>query len=183
MPNDRSGDADDVKDVSRVEQRSLRILVAEDNEMNQKLLRAMLKRDGHDVEIVANGLQAIDAVVRGNYDLVLMDIQMPEMDGVTATQRIRSLPGEVRDIPIIAVTANAMKGQREEYLAAGLDDYVSKPIDADVLAAVVMHQVKARPNVAPAAPGPVQSPADGDRTGGEETAEVIDTAEKLIETG
>ena len=109
--------------------RKLRILVADDNHVNQMFVSALLAKRGHTVDVVANGIEAIVALNRCQYDIVLMDVQMPEMDGPTATRQIRRLPGPVSAIPIIALTANAMAGQREEYLAAGMDDYVSKPID------------------------------------------------------
>lgn len=121
---------------------SLRILVAEDNEVNQKVVKAMLVRAGHRVDIVGNGIEAVSAVIRGSYDLVLMDVQMPEMDGVTATRRIRELDGPVSQIPIIALTANAMKGDEETYRAAGMSDYVSKPIESDKLAAAMQRQCR-----------------------------------------
>ncbi len=79
--------------------------------------------------MVANGSEAVSAVIRVPYDLVLMDIQMPEMDGMTATRKIRDLSSEVGRIPIIALTANAMKGDREKYIEAGMTDYVSKPVN------------------------------------------------------
>jgi PAS domain S-box-containing protein len=117
--------------------RGLRILVAEDNQVNQLLVSALLRRLGCQVDLVSNGLEAISAVQRIPYDLILMDVQMPEMDGIAASQAIRRLPGDVRRIPIIALTANAMAGQREEYIEAGMDDYVSKPIDmAQLMAAM-----------------------------------------------
>lgn len=119
---------------------SLRILVAEDNAVNQKVIKAILARTGHRVDIVANGIEAVSAVIRGSYDLVLMDVQMPEMDGVTATRRIRELDGPVAQIPIIALTANAMKGDEDTYRAAGMNDYVSKPIESDKLAAAMQRQ-------------------------------------------
>lgn len=121
---------------------ALRILVAEDNEVNQKVVKAILARAGHRVDIVGNGIEAVSAVIRGAYDLVLMDVQMPEMDGVTATRRIRELDGPVSQIPIIALTANAMKGDEENYRSAGMDDYVSKPIESDKLAAAIQRQCK-----------------------------------------
>lgn len=110
------------------ESKVLRILVAEDNRINQMLVTKLLDKAGHRVEVVGNGLEALEAVQNAPYDLVLMDVQMPEMDGLAATKAIRELTSEVRAIPIIALTANAMAGNREEYLAAGMDDYVSKPI-------------------------------------------------------
>jgi CheY-like chemotaxis protein len=107
----------------------LRILVVEDNQVNQLLATVLLSKAGHRIDIAANGLEALDAVGSRPYDVILMDVQMPEMDGIEATKRIRGMAGKVRDIPIIAMTANAMKGDRERLLAAGMNDYVSKPID------------------------------------------------------
>jgi PAS domain S-box-containing protein len=118
--------------------RGLRILVAEDNRVNQLLVSALLRRLGCQIDLVSNGLEAISAVQRIPYDLILMDVQMPEMDGIAAAQAIRRLPGEVRRIPIVALTANAMAGQRDEYLESGMDGYVSKPIDmAELVGAMV----------------------------------------------
>jgi CheY-like chemotaxis protein/HPt (histidine-containing phosphotransfer) domain-containing protein len=107
----------------------LRILVAEDNKVNQAYIAALLAKAGHAVDMVENGHQAVDAVLtRDAYDVVLMDVQMPELDGVEATKRIRALDPPKCDVPILALTANAMAGARDEYLAAGMDDYVPKPI-------------------------------------------------------
>ncbi len=111
----------------------LRVLLAEDNKINQKFALALLAKGGHKVSVVENGHQAVDAVRREEYDLVLMDIQMPELDGIQATRQIRSLPPPKCDIPIIALTAHALSGAREEYLAAGMNDYISKPVDQTVL--------------------------------------------------
>jgi CheY-like chemotaxis protein len=111
----------------------LRILVAEDNHVNQVVLKSMLKKTSHMVDMVSNGTEAVSAVMRAPYDLVLMDVHMPEMDGVTATGRIRALPGIAGQTPIIALTANAMKGDREKYIEAGMTDYVSKPINPHLL--------------------------------------------------
>ena len=93
------------------------------------LAATVLKKAGHRVDLAGDGVEAVEAVRSRHYDLVLMDVQMPEMDGVEATRRIRALDGERSRIPIIAMTANAMQGDRESYLAAGMDDYVSKPIE------------------------------------------------------
>ena len=112
---------------------NLRILAAEDNHVNQMVLSAMLEKSGHHIDLVGNGIEAVAAVMRCQYDLILMDVQMPEMDGVTATQKIRSLPSEAKDIPIVAVTANAMLGDREKYLDAGMTDYISKPVNLEKL--------------------------------------------------
>jgi signal transduction histidine kinase/DNA-binding response OmpR family regulator len=108
----------------------LAILLAEDNRINQKFVLALLERTGHTVDVADTGLKAVEAVMKNNYDVVLMDIQMPELDGVAATARIRKLKGAKAKVPIIAMTANAMIGQREEYLRAGMDDYVAKPIQS-----------------------------------------------------
>lgn len=123
--------------------RSLQILVAEDNPVNQAVISAMLLKAGHRINIVENGVEAVAAVARYRYDLVLMDMQMPEMDGVTAALKIRELPGDVSNIPIIAVTANTMKGDREKYLAAGMTDYVAKPIVLEELAGAIARQTGA----------------------------------------
>ena len=116
-----------------VRRRSFSILVAEDHPVNQQLIVALLKRDGHRASVVANGQLAVEAVQKGSYDLVLMDIQMPVMDGPAATREIRALPGPVSAIPIVAITANALRGDMESYLSAGMNGYVSKPIRIDAL--------------------------------------------------
>ncbi len=121
----------------------LRILVAEDNHVNQMLVEALLGKAGHYADMVGNGLEAVQAVSSSRYDLVLMDAQMPEMDGPTAARAIRELPGAPSCVPIIALTANALPGQREEYLAAGMNDYVAKPIDPAALFAAI-GRVRAR---------------------------------------
>jgi CheY-like chemotaxis protein/HPt (histidine-containing phosphotransfer) domain-containing protein len=96
--------------------------------VNQKLAIALLTRLGYPVDIVENGFQALEAFQRGQYNLILMDVQMPEMDGFRATQQIRSQEKEGQHTPIIAMTAHAMSGDRESCLEAGMDDYISKPI-------------------------------------------------------
>ncbi len=109
------------------------VLVAEDHPVNQQLIAAILKREGHRPVIVGNGELAVQAVQERSYDIVLMDVQMPVMDGTTATRAIRNLPGSVARIPIVAITANALRGDMETYLAAGMDGYVSKPIRIEAL--------------------------------------------------
>ncbi|MEW5729044.1 MAG: ATP-binding protein [Pseudomonadota bacterium] len=115
----------------------LRILLAEDNPVNQMVAVKLLSRHGHLIDVAANGADAVAAVARADYDLVLMDMQMPDLDGLQATARIRALPGEKGLTPIVAMTANAMAGDRERCLAAGMDDYVSKPVDIPKLMGIL----------------------------------------------
>ncbi len=93
----------------------------------------MLEKTDHDIDYVNNGLEAVAAALRTPYDLVFMDVQMPEMDGVAAMQKIREMPGAMAQVPIIALTANAMIGDRENYLSAGMTDYITKPLKPEVL--------------------------------------------------
>ncbi|HVH68752.1 MAG TPA: response regulator [Gemmatimonadales bacterium] len=115
---------------------AMRILIAEDNPVNQQVATAMLVKRGHQVDVVGNGREAVDAVSAASYDVVLMDIQMPEMDGFAATERIRALP-QGRALPIIALTAHALSGERERCLARGMTGYLAKPFKAHDLFAVV----------------------------------------------
>jgi two-component system, sensor histidine kinase and response regulator len=116
--------------------RSLNVLLAEDNKINQQLARAILTKAGHEVAIACNGEEAVNAVkVRDDLDVVLMDIQMPVMDGIQATALIRALAPPKCDLPIIALTAHAMVGAREQYLDAGMNDYLSKPLNPAALLA------------------------------------------------
>lgn len=115
----------------------LRVLVVEDNPVNQKVLQRLLHRLGYQPDLAASGLEGVTAVQQQSYDVVLMDIQMPGMDGVTATRRIRTMEQLSPQPKIIAVTAHAMAGDRENYLAAGMDDYLSKPIQLETLVEVL----------------------------------------------
>lgn len=130
-----AGAASEEADATVPQPAGLSILLAEDNKINQRLALAILEHAGHRIEIANNGQQAVEAVRRSDYDVVLMDSQMPILDGMQATQQIRQLPLPKCNIPIIALTANAMAGASEQYLAAGMNDYISKPIDASVLRA------------------------------------------------
>jgi len=115
--------------LSELSEGALNILVAEDNQVNQKIAAAMLGKMGHRVTLAMNGAEAVAKWGEGNFDLIFMDMQMPEMDGLEATRQIRSEEhAKGRHIAIIAMTANAMSGDRERCVASGMDDYVSKPI-------------------------------------------------------
>jgi len=122
-----------VRETSRREKGSLRILVVEDHWANQKLLEAMLKQRGHEVRCSENGLEAVNLTLSEEFDLVLMDCNMPVLDGFEATERIRARKGPNDKVPIIAVTANAMKGDRDKCMAAGMDDYITKPVQRQKL--------------------------------------------------
>jgi len=139
----------------------MRILVAEDNAVNQQVALAILASLGYAADAVANGLEAIEAITRIRYSAILMDCQMPEMDGYDATRRIRA--GEAPDIPIIALTADA--DARAKSLAAGMNDYVSKPINADELAAVLERWTSSAAPPPPAEPAPKPAPLDHEALG------------------
>jgi PAS domain S-box-containing protein len=127
----------------------LRILVAEDTAVNQKFILRLLDRWGHTAVLAEDGRKAVAQISREMFDIVLMDVQMPEMDGLEATAAIRrNEAGSGRRTPIIAMTAHAIKGDRERCLAAGMDDYISKPLDADLLKQIIKRLTTAR---APAA--------------------------------
>jgi CheY-like chemotaxis protein len=127
----------------------LRILLAEDHDVNQKVAVMLLERLGYRADVAANGLEALEALRRQEYDLVLMDIHMPEMDGVEATRHIRNrLPPELQPY-IVALTANALEGDRETYLKAGMDDYLSKPLRVEQLVQVLGRCPSRLPAVAP----------------------------------
>jgi GAF domain-containing protein/CheY-like chemotaxis protein/HAMP domain-containing protein len=117
----------------------LRILLAEDNVVNQKLALRMLQKMGYRADLASNGIEAIESVERQTYDVVLMDVQMPEMDGLEASRRITGKLEPGRRPRIVAMTANAMQGDREMCLAAGMDDYIAKPIRVDHLIEALMH--------------------------------------------
>jgi PAS domain S-box-containing protein len=146
----------------------LRILIAEDNAVNQKVATSMLAAMGYTCEIVTNGLAAVAAVKRAPYDVVLMDVLMPEMDGVRATQAIRALQELESQPRIIAMTANAMEGDREMCLRAGMDDYVSKPVRVTELGAALRRATTA------------SSPTATGRTVGPQDAQALFTALRVI---
>ena len=117
--------------------RPLRVLVAEDNAINQQVAVGLLGKMGHRADVADDGGEAVELIRAGNYDLVLMDMQMPRVDGLTATRMIRQLPGAKSAITIIAMTANAMAADREACLGAGMNDFIAKPIDRRKLSAVL----------------------------------------------
>ncbi len=119
-----------------------RLLVAEDNLINQKVVVAMLTRGGYTVDTVLNGAEAVKAVATGSYEAVLMDCQMPEMDGYEATAAIRAMKDSNRFTPIIGVTAGAREEDRRRCLDSGMDAYLSKPLSKETLLALVARCVK-----------------------------------------
>ena len=130
-------------DAGMAQRHPLRILLAEDNVVNQKLAMRLLLQMGYRADLASNGIEAIECVERQTYDVALMDVQMPEMDGLEASRRITAKYKPEQRPRIIAMTANAMQGDREECLAAGMDDYVTKPIRVDALVEA-LNQARAR---------------------------------------
>ena len=181
------------------EQQKARILLAEDNAVNQKVAIAMLRKMGYpNVDVVASGVEALKALEKIPYDLVLMDVHMPEMDGLEATRRIRDAKSTVRNhlIPVVAMTASAMKGDREMCLDAGMNDYISKPINRAELVRVLEQWAAPQPAEKTIPPEAKASPADRvfdrpsllERVGGDEEicAEILksfveDVPERLKE--
>ncbi|HEY4370182.1 MAG TPA: response regulator [Steroidobacteraceae bacterium] len=141
-------------------QYSGKVLLVEDNAINQRVARRFLERLGCEVHVVGDGLQAVQAYQSGSYGFILMDMQMPVMDGLEATQRIREIEGTQRRTPIVALTANAMMGQLERCLAAGMDDYLTKPLDISRLQDVLDRFVGSAARSASAVlPAPLPAPA------------------------
>ncbi len=122
-----------------------KILLAEDNLINQKVILRTLKEAGYEYDAVGNGLEAYSYVKLNHYSLILMDVQMPEMDGLTATEKIRALGNSKREIPIIAITAHALKGDKEKCLNSGMNDYISKPVNTDELIRTIDEYLKVKP--------------------------------------
>lgn len=127
------------------QKKRIKILLAEDNAINQKVAMLTLGKLGYRVEIVSNGRQALDALEKNCYDLVLMDCQMPEMDGFAATREIRKLKSKNRYIPVIAMTAHAMKGYMNKCIEAGMNDYLSKPVKPQALLNMLEKWIKTKP--------------------------------------
>ena len=119
------------------------MLLAEDNLVNQKVALVMLRKLGIEADVVGTGVEALDALVGVAYDLVLMDCQMPEMDGFEATRRIRERERGSRRLPVVAMTANAMMGDRERCIEAGMDDHIPKPVRVEALHRALLHWLPA----------------------------------------
>jgi CheY-like chemotaxis protein len=136
-PAAKTGSAQPSIDSDLAQRLPLRILLAEDNAVNQKLALRLLSQMGYRADVAANGIEAIQAVERQRYDVIFMDVQMPEMDGLEATRRICARWNRASRPYIIAMTANAMQGDREMCLEAGMDDYLSKPIRVPDLASAL----------------------------------------------
>ena len=152
-------------------------MLAEDNRINQEVAVGLLSAEGIEVDIANNGLEAVEMVRKRRYDAVLMDVQMPEMDGTQATRRIRE-DKRWDQLPIIAMTAHAMTGDREKCLAAGMNDYVSKPVDPTELFEVLGKWVTGkRRATAPAAP--ISPPTVDDRGDGLDALKGFDVADAL----
>jgi CheY-like chemotaxis protein len=134
-----------------------RVLVAEDNLINQRVAAILLTKLGYTPDLAGDGKQALEKLEQQHYDLVLMDCQMPNMDGFEATAAIRALPNGRSRTPIIAVTANALAGQREKCLEAGMDDYIPKPISREILENAI--QKFLRPQIATPAETDVAVPS------------------------
>lgn len=146
-----------VKDERRPPVR-LHVLLAEDNAVNQRLISRLLEKRGHEVDVVANGMEALLALAAKNYELVLMDMQMPELDGLETTARIRMQEaGGEKHQEIVALTANAMSEDRERCRAAGMDGYLTKPIQFDKLDEVLERCVRDIP-VQPEVESPLGKP-------------------------
>jgi len=123
--------------------RAYRVLIAEDNIVNQRVAIYMMEKQGHHVSYVQNGEEVLDAMEKNIFDLILMDVQMPLMDGLKATELIRKKERATgAHIPIVAMTAHAMKGDRERCLAAGMDDYVAKPLNAADLSQAIERAIQ-----------------------------------------
>ncbi|HLO77701.1 MAG TPA: response regulator [Magnetospirillum sp.] len=145
---------------------ALRVLVAEDNHINQQVAVGLLTKLGHRADVADHGGEAVARLEKGNYDLILMDMQMPVVDGIAATGLIRALPGPKARTPIIAVTANALNGDRERCLDAGMDDYISKPIDRRKLAALLEKWQDLIAGTAPVVAAEPETPATEQETAG-----------------
>jgi PAS domain S-box-containing protein len=147
------------------------LLLVEDNEVNRQVALGMLAKLGYSAEVAEDGIEALDALRRARYDLVLMDCQMPRLDGYETTAHVRAMEGEVRHTPIVAMTASAMAGDREHCIAAGMDDYVSKPIAIEELSNAISRTLSRRRR-------PVEDRSARSSTAGDERAEPVPSGAK-----
>ena len=146
------------KKITKNDRLKYKLLLAEDNFINQKVALKILIEAGYNAEAAMNGVEALNALQKADYDLVLMDVQMPEMDGFTATRQIRSSEFKFKDIPIIAITAHALMGDKEKCLEAGMNDYLSKPINAALLISKLDRWLKVNSTTGTVETKPVQQP-------------------------
>ncbi|MCI0518625.1 MAG: response regulator, partial [Chloroflexi bacterium] len=140
--------------ISEHKRQNFHILLAEDNPINQKLAVTLLQKAGYPVDVAENGLQAVEKASKKRYNLIFMDVQMPELDGFEAVQRIREREGSELHTPIVAMTAHAMKGDRERCLAAGMDEYISKPLDPQEVFSRIEQYIAPEAPAAEPAPSP-----------------------------
>ncbi len=181
-PSAATGERSKIEDTDLARLRGKRVLLVEDNDINQQVSAQLLANIGLHVDVASDGAEAVDAAMQHAYDLILMDVQMPVLDGYQATQRLRAEPGQTH-MPIIALTAHAMSGERESCLKAGMDDYLSKPVEAERLYRTLLKWLTAdgrsegpADTAVAAAPARVPGrsgappPAAGDDTGGDSEA-------------
>jgi PAS domain S-box-containing protein len=143
--NENFRKASEVPDVIKNKRAGFNILLVEDNLINQKVTIKILNDAGYSCDTVNDGKEGLEAVIKNNYDIVLMDVQMPEMDGIKATLEIRKLKGSKSKVPIIAITAHALMGDRERCLSAGMDEYITKPINSEILIKTMDKLLNIRP--------------------------------------
>jgi CheY-like chemotaxis protein/HPt (histidine-containing phosphotransfer) domain-containing protein len=161
--------------------KQIRILLAEDHLMNQHVMLRMLARLGYTADAVCNGAEAVAALTRSPYDIVLMDCQMPELDGYEATRQIRKNGGRFRSTPIIAVTANAMEGDREKCLDSGMSDYMSKPVLAQTLATTLEKWIL--PDEGAGSPASAQAPPQAARKTARPPADKSQAESQMADAG
>jgi len=163
---------------------SAKVLVAEDNPVNQEVAIEILKHLGCEVDMAGNGEEAVAMHARGSYDIIFMDCQMPRMDGYAATRLIRKREGDGEHIPIIAMTAHALKGDRERCLEAGMDDYIPKPVSPDIVMDAVLRWFRAEDPATEAGPvSPKPSPPPEENKEDVSESQVLDVAQALAVTG
>ena len=155
MPEVKTAPETKAAEPARRTLRGQRVLLTDDNAINRQVIKLFLAPQGCDISEATNGKEALDAIARNDFDIVLLDVHMPVMDGKEAIQRLRNNP-RWANLPVIALTADAMSGDREKYLALGMTDYISKPVDQRELIAK-MHKVMGLEAPAQAAPAAARS--------------------------